>query len=157
MTKVCTKCGLEKPKDLFAWKHKAKGYLKAWCKSCDSERVGEWLKTPNGREASRQKDAKREASGERKEHHRHKAMRTKYGLEPHEFEGLLEAQGSKCVICSDHLAVSKGKYAIDHNHDTGSVRGVLCVPCNAAIGLLKDNPKIIDAASAYLRERGHYG
>src|SRR5574337_921256 len=105
MTKVCSKCSLEKPKDEFPWKLKSKGYLKAWCKSCDAERLREWLKTDSGREYSRKADERREASGKRKEHHRRKAMRSKYGLEPSDFQELLEDQGFRCSICEDTLDI----------------------------------------------------
>jgi hypothetical protein len=47
--------------------------------------------------------------------------------------------------------------AIDHNHDTGEFRGVLCKTCNRALGLFRDNPDIIFNAYDYLIKNGSYG
>ena len=69
---------------------------------------------------------------------------------------MLEQQDGKCAICKSED--SKGKrFSVDHNHKTGEVRGLLCNPCNVAIGLLKDSPEVIDSAKEYLLKRGNYG
>lgn len=80
--------------------------------------------------------AKRDAA-----HH----LRKHYGLTPEEFEALVAAQRGSCAICETRPAVH-----VDHDHLTGSVRGVLCFPCNVALGHLKDDPLLFRKASAYL-------
>jgi hypothetical protein len=77
----------------------------------------------------------------------------RYGLTYEEFESLLKKQSGKCAICKceedpDPRAI---RFSIDHNHITGEVRGLLCSNCNRAVGLLQDNPDIIDAAAIYIR------
>lgn len=57
-----------------------------------------------------------------------------------------------CEICSRPIAGREAKW--DHHHGTGSFRGWLCHNCNVSLGLLGDNPAIIEAAAAYLRARG---
>jgi hypothetical protein len=47
--------------------------------------------------------------------------------------------------------VLKKRLAIYHCHTTGKVRGLLCVNCNLAIGLLKDNPDLLNKAASYLK------
>jgi len=84
------------------------------------------------------------------------ARLSKFGLSPAAFKALADEQGGKCAICrTTPLAITA--LVIDHNHTTDEVRGLLCNACNTGIGLLKDNPKVLQAAVAYLTERGHYG
>lgn len=54
-------------------------------------------------------------------------------------------KGRKCCICG-----VRKKLHIDHNHDTGKIRGVLCSQCNTGIGMLKESPAILGSAIQYL-------
>ena len=83
------------------------------------------------------------------------AMRKRYGIELEEYQALYEAQGGKCAICRvpvDDLGGPKKHRLlhIDHDHATGVVRGLLCNPCNRALGFLRDDPEIALAAAEYL-------
>lgn len=73
-----------------------------------------------------------------------------YGLTRDEYEAMHEAQGGLCAICRRPQG-SNRELAVDHCHDTGRVRGLLCWNCNSAIGLLGDTFKGIIAAVEYLR------
>ncbi len=75
-------------------------------------------------------------------------LKRSYGIEPVEYEKMLAACNNLCEICSrpDTRAL-----AIDHNHATGAVRGLLCHYCNKGIGNFKDSPSILIAASKYLQ------
>lgn len=70
-----------------------------------------------------------------------------YGMTEAEYEDLLCGQCGVCAICGTN---PEGRLAVDHNHDTKRVRGLLCRPCNSAIGLLKDSPEILRRAVEYL-------
>lgn len=72
----------------------------------------------------------------------------KYGLTQVELDVLL-AQNSVCAICHTDNWTKKGPQ-VDHDHLTGAVRGVLCARCNAALGLLGDDPARLRSAIAYL-------
>lgn len=76
----------------------------------------------------------------------------KYGLSVDAYKRLRAAQGGRCAICRE--AVAAGGYAkrlcVDHDHDTGAVRGLLCRTCNLGIGFLRDDPGRLRAAIAYL-------
>lgn len=61
---------------------------------------------------------------------------------------ILKEQNNQCAVCETPLGK---KFAIDHCHFTGEVRGILCSLCNSGIGLLRDNPDICERASIYLR------
>ena len=60
---------------------------------------------------------------------------------------------TNCEIC-DRILGSGRDRAIDHCHDTGKIRGVLCNECNRGLGLLKDNKEILSNAIKYLDEKG---
>ncbi|QGH75827.1 endonuclease VII [Gordonia phage Syleon] len=70
--------------------------------------------------------------------------RRTYGLTDEQYEALKTPDG-KCPICK----LRPGRY-IDHNHETGQVRGILCQPCNTALGAFAEDPEIFARALEYL-------
>jgi hypothetical protein len=85
-----------------------------------------------------------------KEHNRWRTVRA-FGLTIGDYHALLAAQGGTCAICgSIDPRNGKGRFAVDHDHHTGKVRGLLCMHCNAALGLLGDDPARLRAAADYL-------
>jgi len=68
-----------------------------------------------------------------------------YPLEISDKLALLESQGHLCAICG-----SKERLCIDHDHETGFVRGALCNACNTGLGMFKDNQQSLMAAIGYL-------
>ena len=79
------------------------------------------------------------------------AWQYKYGISPEQYYDLYQQQGGKCKICG--AEASEGKYlCIDHNKETGEVRGLLCRECNVGLGMFKDSPDVIKKALKYLKE-----
>lgn len=80
----------------------------------------------------------------------------KYGLGQESFKLLYEQQSGLCAICSTELSDKfsrhhePNKLVIDHCHQSGKVRGLLCTMCNKALGLFKDNPINLENAIKYL-------
>ena len=72
-----------------------------------------------------------------------------FGMTPEQYEERLEAQGGVCAICKGP-PVSDKVYCVDHDHQTGAVRGLLCRKCNSGIGYLRDDPSIVRVALEYL-------
>lgn len=70
-----------------------------------------------------------------------------YGLTPEQYTELFERQNGVCAICQE---MTTDRLHIDHCHETGRVRGLLCGKCNKALGLLKDSTKLLDRAKEYL-------
>ncbi|QES58727.1 hypothetical protein DEJ51_06325 [Streptomyces venezuelae] len=68
-----------------------------------------------------------------------------YGMTEADRDEMIGAQGGVCVICQKAPAEH-----VDHDHQTGKVRGVLCFSCNAALGQFKDRPDVIRRAAAYV-------
>ena len=77
----------------------------------------------------------------------------KYGVSPEQYLELFEAQGGKCKICG--YEPSGDEYLhIDHNKETGEIRGLLCGKCNKGLGLFDDNPENFIKAKDYLEGIG---
>lgn len=64
---------------------------------------------------------------------------------------MVDEQDGQCAICSE---IPSGLLCVDHNHETGEVRALLCRPCNLGIGNLKDSADRVEKALAYLRKHG---
>ena len=72
-----------------------------------------------------------------------------YGMTKEQYDALLRAQGGRCAICHKPLDGPR-RPSIDHNHETGEVRGLLCSACNRGLGAFQDDKKILKAALTYL-------
>jgi hypothetical protein len=70
----------------------------------------------------------------------------RYGLTDTQYKSLYSTQSGCCAICH----IYKDVLAVDHCHITGKVRGLLCRPCNSAIGLFKEKLTSLQSAIAYL-------
>jgi hypothetical protein len=77
-----------------------------------------------------------------------------YGIPREEFIRLFKAQRGRCAICRIPNGVRKRALGVDHCHSTNRVRGLLCGWCNAALGLFKEEPRVLRAALHYLRGKG---
>lgn len=71
----------------------------------------------------------------------------KYKISLFDYTKLLEDQGYKCKICS----VSSERLVVDHDHQTGAVRGLLCKRCNLGLGWFNDNVVFLSSAIQYLQ------
>ena len=133
--KYCRICDSEKPKELF-WKDKrAKSGLQTYCIDCYKNINKQWKKNhPESRKYRRDYD-----------------LWTKYRLRLDDFNELLKNQDLKCPICSDELDLTNFyKTHIDHCHQTGEIRGILCAGCNVALGGFQDSPELLQKAIDYL-------
>ena len=89
-------------------------------------------------------------------------LKYKYGVTISKLEKTLKEQNNNCAICKSELPDllvyedRRRGYAIDHNHDNGEFRGVLCLTCNTLLGMAKDNKDILLAAIDYLELNGTY-
>ena len=79
---------------------------------------------------------------------RRQSLEAKYGLRPGEYKALVEKQGGECAVCGHQPT---HRLAIDHDHGTGRVRGLLCNHCNTGLGCFKDSRLTLRSAIEYLR------
>lgn len=73
-----------------------------------------------------------------------------YGITLQEYNELFEEQNGCCAICKRHQSELKRNLHVDHNHNTKEIRGLLCQKCNQAIGLLNDDPVLLNNVSEYV-------
>lgn len=75
-------------------------------------------------------------------------LKTKYGISMNDYDELLRAQDFKCAICEE--TPIRRSLCVDHDHDTGAIRGLLCDSCNTGLGRFKDSPEALRKAADYL-------
>jgi hypothetical protein len=159
--KICRLCGLNKPVSAFyAMAGMRDGYRNE-CKACfqaaararyDSaasvERATRWQKQNPERVAAYQAEYRNRP--ERKRAMRDLYYRRTYGISADEVDEMLAAQGGGCAICGV-LPERLGSLHVDHDHQHGHLRGLLCVSCNQGLGQFRDDPEVLLAAIDYLR------
>lgn len=89
--------------------------------------------------------------------YRDRHLRRKFGISVDEYDRMHDAQNGLCAVCNepetdaDYRTKRLRFLAVDHCHDSGAVRGLLCRRCNTALGLLLESPDRVEALLAYLR------
>ena len=178
LVKTCPDCGITKPTSAFSLNAARPDGLQYYCKQCYSVRaartyrerqlrrgksVREQVAAPEGskfcpgcREISPLDNWHKNATSSdgyasyckncRREQGKALHLKRTFGLTAAQHEALLAAQDGSCAICRDAPVQH-----IDHNHETGRVRGGLCGPCNMGLGQFRDDPSRLEAAAAYLR------
>lgn len=84
-----------------------------------------------------------------------KALLKQYGITPEQYDEMLEAQGWACKTCSAPAPKSRDegvRFPVDHCHETGVNRGILCPSCNRALGLVGDNPATMRRLAEHVEE-----
>ncbi len=85
---------------------------------------------------------------------RDNGLKATFGISLDEYNAMHEAQAGCCAICRRPERMVRNdrvvRLSVDHNHSTGAVRGLLCGPCNTALGFLQDDPALMRAAVAYI-------
>lgn len=82
--------------------------------------------------------------------YRNNMLMKTYGITSEDYERMLEEQEFCCAGCNTHQLELKQRLHVDHDHETGVVRGLLCGNCNRALGLVKDNIKTLQSLINYL-------
>ena len=76
--------------------------------------------------------------------------RRTFGISVDDFDAMLEAQGGRCAICRTRPE-REASLHVDHCHDSGRIRGILCLNCNQGVGTFGDDPALLERAASYLR------
>lgn len=144
--KVCPRCKITKPLDQFSSSGRPElgpvRNVRSYCKPCGI-------------------DVDREYRRRHPDRHRKYTLRgnlRKYGITPEQYSELLLTQGRRCAICGTEEPGNKKnsagetRFAVDHDHTTGKIRGLLCSRCNNGIGHFGDDVALMARAIAYLEE-----
>jgi hypothetical protein len=156
--KRCKVCAEDKPlSEFYAAAGTRDGY-RLECKACNLaaralkyrenprpaiERATQWQRA--NPERTRATMDRFRAAGKKKVSDRKSHLKRNYGLTLEAFDALLASQGGGCAICGRPDADN-----VDHDHETGQVRGILCFKCNVALGQLDDDEDRARAAANYL-------
>jgi hypothetical protein len=172
--KTCAHCHATKTAEGFYHDKSHKHGLTSWCKECSlaKQRAALLGETPEEREARlKRSSAWQKANPERvatyarkrtKAHHgglwppnvlasRKSKLLKHYSLTLEDYDRMLEEQGGGCAICRT-VTPGRGKrsFCVDHDHNDGRIRGLLCMNCNCALGFFQDDIRLIGRAIAYL-------
>jgi len=121
---ICNKCGVNPRRNL----------LRSECKECWNEYQLLYYKTVQGPNRTWVK------------YH----LKKEYGITEEDVEKLLLAQQHQCAICETNISTEK--FSVDHDHNTGTIRGLLCTPCNVGLGHFSDNISKLRKAINYLEQ-----
>ena len=130
---ACTKCNTPKPVSEFHKRSAVKRGHDAWCKSCKTIYRKGYYEDNYEKELLRSRKKSWNYQG--------------FDLEHDEHERMMVEQNHCCKICGNRSTLH-----VDHDHQTGKVRGLLCPPCNKGLGHFKDNVEILQKAIDYLND-----
>lgn len=148
-TKLCPRCGDEKSIFSFGRDRTKKLGVSSYCKSCAAEnRKKNYRKSP-----SQEKDKLRQYYANNKSSFRKYSLKSLYGLNEEQFEAMKASQNHACKICRTHETNLSRRLFVDHCHETGRIRGLLCQACNTMLGNAKDSVLVLQAGIAYLTSK----
>jgi recombination endonuclease VII len=129
------------------------------CASCATKTQQEW-RAANPEKVARYLETKRKNNARRGKRAVHPSERVsrllrEYGLTETQERRMIEVQHSRCAICL--CPITGSNKHTDHCHITGRVRGLLCRKCNTGIGMLRDDPMLVQRALTYLQQGGFQG
>lgn len=121
---------------------KAKARLYRWRANHPIQVAEQW---------KRQKPNKQQYYQTNKDQFRDDALRRAYGITSIDYQELLVEQNNKCAICGTDKCSTGRRFAVDHDHKTKLIRGLLCKQCNMGLGHFNDDPDLLVKAVVYLR------
>lgn len=137
-TRVCVECKESKRLKQFDYCKTCKYERKNVCISCLRFKKTKYLESNMG-DATLTETRLRDTM-----------LKAKYGISIEEYNKMFLEQNGSCKICKTHQSELPKKLAVDHCHESGNVRALLCARCNTGIGLLKEDISILAEAIKYL-------
>jgi uncharacterized metal-binding protein len=144
--KVCSKCKQSKALAEFYKKKTAKDGLNSHCMDCVDSYSRNHYRNNKEKVLSRSNAWAKSHPVSRK----FTRLKNLYGVTREQYDKIFEVQAGCCKLCGISQTELKKTLVIDHNHKTGRIRGLLCNPCNAALGLFKENAETLKKAVEYV-------
>lgn len=158
--KKCTRCLKEKTLDKFVSDKNLKSGKTSDCKDCRNIRNKDFLakKLQEDPEFHTKRNLKYKqlrsdyySKPEKRLKQRNKELIKSFNISLEEYDDMLERQNNLCAICRKPQNSTRNlSFAVDHCHNTGKVRGLLCDWCNRALGLFQDDVNVLKSAIKYL-------
>lgn len=147
--KICKDCKLDKGPSCFTINRANNDGLSSLCRKCGS------IRRSKASEVTKKK--RRECSKRFRiadpARAKNSSLKKDYGITLEQYEEFLVKQENCCAICSTHNSSLPKALHVDHDHNTGVIRGLLCGKCNMAIGLLKDDVVLVAKVITYLTKQ----
>ena len=166
--RCCPRCSLQKDESEFGKNKLRKSGLDTYCKQCryegnkvyrlaNAEKVSSYRKNyyveHQEVEKTKMKDyrEKKTTSTDARKQQRERRLKKDFGLSLEHYDELLQQQNNVCAICGNPNQ-TKGPLAVDHNHNTGKIRELLCIRCNMGLGAVNEDISILTAMIEYLKK-----
>lgn len=135
MSKVCSACINLKPQTSFVPNNAYADGHSTWCRDCHNSYNVQW-------------------NQENRQRRRNTHLKRTYGIDLNDYNRMFQIQGGHCSICKKHQSDLPKALVVDHNHETGKVRGLLCDFCNRRVlSILENFPEYLENANKYLEEQ----
>ena len=144
--KLCTGCNQLKTIDSFPTVSKTNKQPRSKCKTCCAAAQRKYYAAKPNQYQAYVKKRRAKYKGV----HKRKANLKTFGLTINDYDNMLLAQNTQCAICGVNKCSSGRRFAVDHCHATGRIRGLLCLRCNQAIGKFNDNYFLLQQAADYV-------
>ena len=162
--KRCSKCGELKSLDQYYAAKGCRDGLRGDCKSCfaarakaryaeKSDEIKAYVKRWQQENAEYVRAYRKRRRQEIRGLGRNAYLKRVFGITLEDFEAMLSAQGGGCAICG-RAAPEGTSLHVDHDHETGVVRGLLCFTCNGALGMFTENEEYLARATDYVSSGG---
>jgi hypothetical protein len=155
--KICSKCKESKDFSEFAKDKYNSDGLTYSCKNCRNkhnvERFKKYPELEKAKNDSQKENRKAFYNSEKGIISSRKAhLKRMFNITLDDYNKLSDSQNHKCAICKQEEIYYRNKVlCVDHDHNTGEIRGLLCNTCNRALGLLKDDKQLLINALKYLK------
>jgi Recombination endonuclease VII len=148
MLRRCSVCEKSLPTSEFYPDSRVKDGLRRMCRTCHGAK-------------SYESRIKNSTPTSRSNRERARNLSRKYGISVDEYKKMYKEQNGVCKLCGNPQVENYSRVliktpgfelAVDHNHETGRIRGLLCTPCNLGLGQFKDSIELLEKAISYLRD-----